>query len=178
MGTITSNVGLISGINTGAIIDALISIDQEPNQLLQTQIYSAQAQEQAYQTLETQLSGMQQIGQSLALPQTFQNATTNSSNPNVLTATAAVGAAVGSYQFQLAQLVSTQQSISTGFSDSTSAPVGAGTITLEEGGGEAYSQTPLSQLNGGAGVTPGQFRITDASGNSTVIDTTNDVNLD
>ncbi len=178
MGTITSNVGLISGINTGAIIDALISMDSAPNQLLQTQITSAQNQEKAYQTLETQLSGMQQIGQSLALPQTFQNATTNSSNPNVLTATAAVGAAVGSYQFQVAQLVSTQQSISSGFSDTSSAPVGAGTITLEEGGGEAYSQTALSQLNGGAGVSPGQFRITDASGNSTVIDTSNNVTLD
>ncbi|MGD0462420.1 MAG: flagellar filament capping protein FliD [Tepidisphaeraceae bacterium] len=178
MGTITSSIGLISGINTGAIIDALISIDSAPNQLLQTQITSAQAQEKAYQSLETQLTGMQQIGQSLALPQTFQNATTNSSNPNVLTATAGVGAAVGSYQFQVAKLVSTQQSISNGFSDSTSAPVGAGTITLEEGGGEASSQTPLSQLNGGAGVSPGQFRITDRSGNSTVIDTSNDVNLD
>jgi flagellar hook-associated protein 2 len=178
VGTITSNIGLISGINTGSIIDALISMDSAPNQLLQTQITSAQNQEQAYQTLETQLSGMQQIGQSLALPQTFQNATTNSSNPNVLTATAAVGAAVGSYQFQVAQLVSTQQSISSGFSDTSSAPVGAGTITLEEGGGEAYSQTPLSQLNGGAGVTPGQFRITDGSGNSTVINTSNDVTLD
>ena len=121
---------------------------------------------------------MQQIGQSLALPQTFQNATSNSSNPNVLTATTSVGAAVGSYQFQVAQLVSTQQSISTGFSDPSSTPIGAGTITLEEGGGEASSQTPLSQLNGGAGVTPGQFRVTDASGNSTVIDTSNDVTLD
>jgi len=178
MGTITSSIGLISGINTGAIIDALLSLDSAPNQLLQTQITSAQAQEKAYQSLETQLSGMQQIGQSLALPQTFQNATTNSSNPNVLSATAGVGAAVGSYQFQVAKLVTTQQSISTGFSDSTSAPVGAGTLTLEEGGGEASSQTPLSQLNGGAGVSPGQFRVTDRSGNTTVIDTSNDVTLD
>jgi flagellar hook-associated protein 2 len=178
MAAITSNIGLISGINTGAIIDGLISIDSAPNQLLQTQITSAQAQEQAYKSLETQLSGMQQIGQSLALPQTFQNATSNSSNPSVLTATTAIGAAVGSYQFQVAKLVTTQQSISTGFSDPSSAPVGAGTITLEEGGGEASSQTPLSQLNGGAGVTPGQFRVTDRSGNSTVIDTSNDVTLD
>ncbi len=178
MAAITSNIGLISGINTGAIIDGLISIDSGPNQLLQTQITSAQEQEQAYKSLETQLTDMQQIGQSLALPQTFQNATSNSSNPSVLTATTSVGAAVGSYQFQVAKLVTTQQSISTGFSDPNSAPIGAGTITLEEGGGEASSQTPLSQLNGGAGVSPGQFRITDRSGNTTVIDTSNDVNLD
>ncbi|HEX4053571.1 MAG TPA: flagellar filament capping protein FliD [Tepidisphaeraceae bacterium] len=178
MAAITSSVGLISGINTGAIIAAEISEDSGPVDLLQAQVTSAQEQEQVYQTLETQLNNMQQIGQNLALPETFQNATTTSSNPNVLTATAGVGAAVGSYQFQVAQLVTTQQSISGGFSDTTSSLVGAGTITLEEGGGEAYSQTPLSQLNGGAGVPAGQFRITDASGNSAVINTSNDVNLD
>jgi flagellar hook-associated protein 2 len=178
MGQITSNVGIISGINTGAIIDGLISLDSGPVNLLQTQVTSAKNQQTAYKTLETSLTSIQQIGQNLALPQTFQNATTNSSNPNVLTATAGVGAAVGDYQFQVAQLVTTQQTISNGFSNTTSAPVGAGTITLEAGGGEAYSQTPLSQLNGGAGVSQGQFRITDASGNTTVINTSNDVNLD
>jgi flagellar hook-associated protein 2 len=178
MGTITSNVGLISGINTGAIIDGLISIDSAPVTLMQTQITSAQNQQAAYQTLETSLNSIQQIGQSLALPQTFQNATTNSSNPNVLTATAGVGAAVGSYQFQVAQLVTTQQTISNGFANTTSAPVGAGTITLEAGGGQASSQTPLSQLNGGNGVAQGSFRITDRSGNSAVINTANDVTLD
>jgi flagellar hook-associated protein 2 len=178
MAQITSNIGLISGINTGAIIDGLISLDSGPVTLLQTQVNSAQAQEAAYNTIETQLTAMQQIGQNLALPQTFQNAVTTSTNPNVLTATAGVGAAVGNYQFQVAQLVTTQQSISNGFANTTSAPVGAGTITLEEGGGQAYSQTPLSQLNGGAGVPPGSFRITDASGGSTVINTSGDVTLD
>jgi len=178
MGTITSNIGLISGINTGAIIDGLISIDSAPVNLLQTQVTSAQNQEAAYQTLETSLNSIQQIGQNLALPQTFQNATTTSGNPNVLTATAGVGAAIGSYQFQVAQLVTTQQTISDGFANPSTASVGAGTITLEAGGGEAYSQTPLAQLNGGTGVAQGQFRITDASGNSAVINTSNDINLD
>lgn len=178
MAQITSSVGIISGIDTGAIINDLISIDSEPVTLLQTQISSANAQKQAYSTLETSLNDMQSIGNTLTLPQTFQNATTTSSDPNTLTATAAVGAAVGSYQLQVARLVSTQQSISQGFADATSAPVGAGTITLEEGGGQASSQTPLSALNGGAGVSRGQFRITDGSGNSAVIDTSDDVDLD
>ncbi len=149
-----------------------------PSQLAADAGHHAQNQQAAYQTIETSLNSLQQIGQSLALPQTFQNATTNSSNPTVLTATAGVGAAVGSYQFQVAQLVTTQQTISNGFANTTTAPVGAGTITLEAGGGQAYSQTPLSQLNGGTGVAQGQFRITDRSGNSAVIDTSNDINLD
>jgi flagellar hook-associated protein 2 len=178
MAQITSGVGLISGINTGAIINSLIAIDSAPITLLQGRIAGDQQQETAYSTLSSGLGSLQTIGNTLALPQTFQNAVTTSSDPNTLTATAAVGAAVGSYQFQVAQLVTTQQTISQGFADATSAPIGAGTITLEQGGGEANTQTPLSQLNGGAGVPPGQFRITDRSGNSAVINTSTDVTLD
>ncbi|MGA3066323.1 MAG: flagellar filament capping protein FliD [Tepidisphaeraceae bacterium] len=177
MAQITSSVGLISGIDTGAIINELISLDAEPVTLLQDQIASATAQNTAYQSLESQINTIQSVGQSLALPQTFQAATANSSDQNVLTATTSVGAAVGTYQLQVAQLVNTQQTISQGYSSPNSL-VGAGTITLEEGGGLASSQTPLATLNGGAGVAQGQFRITDRAGNSQVIDTTDDINLD
>jgi len=72
MAQITSNIGLISGINTGAIIDGLISIDSAPVNLLQTQITSAQDQKQAYTSLETQLTAMQQIGQNLACRRRFR----------------------------------------------------------------------------------------------------------
>ena len=177
MAQITSSVGLISGIDTGAIINELISIDAEPVTLLQDQIASATAQNDAYTSLETQINAIQSVGQTLALPQTFQNATANSSNQNVLTATTSVGAAVGTYQLQVAQLVNTQQTISQGYSNPNSL-VGAGTITLEEGGGLASSQTPLADLNGGTGIAGGQFRITDRSGASAVIDTSTDVTLD
>jgi flagellar hook-associated protein 2 len=178
MGAITSSIGLISGINTGAIISALINADSGPVSLLQTRINSNTALSSDYQLLQTQLSSLQTNVQSLEQPATYQAANANSSNPAVLTATAANGAAVGSYSLQVAQLVTTQQLISTGFSDTTQAPVGAGTITIEEGGGGLATQTPLSELNGGQGVGRGEFRITDGSGSSAVIDTTNAVTLD
>jgi flagellar hook-associated protein 2 len=178
MAQITSSVGLISGINTGALINDLIQVDSEPVTLLQTDVQSNQNKIQAYSTLESSLNDMQSIGNSLALPQTFQNATATSSDPSVIAATTSVGAALGTYQFQVAQLVSTQQSISQGFANSTNSLVGAGTITLEEGGGEASSQTPLSELNGGAGVPQGEFRITDRAGNSAVIDASSAITLD
>jgi flagellar hook-associated protein 2 len=178
MGTITSSVGLISGINTGAIITALINASSGPVSLLQTRIDSNTNLSADYQNIGTQLTSLQSIAQSLEQPSTYQAATANSSNPSVLTATAANGAAVGSYSLQVAQLVTTQQLISTGFTDATQSPVGAGTITIEQGGGGLASQTPLSDLNGGAGVGRGQFRITDRSGASAVIDTSSAVTLD
>jgi len=177
MAQITSSIGLVSGINTGAIIDELMSLDQEPVTVLQTQVASSQAQQQAYSTLETQLQSLQTIGQSLELPTTFAASTATSSDPNTLTATTSAAAPSGTYQFQVAQLVSAQQSVSNGYT-SASAPLQAGTLTLEMGGGNLNSQTDLADLNGGTGVGSGQFRITDRSGKTDVINTTGAVTLD
>lgn len=177
MAQITSSVGLISGINTSAIIDALTALDQAPIDLLQTQVNSFQAQQKAYGSLETQLTQLQMIGKTLELPATFRASTATSSNTNVLTATTTAGAPSGTYQFQVAQLVSAQQSVSNGYA-STSSPLQAGTITLELGGGSLSKQTGLADLNGGAGVSTGQFRITDRSGKTDVIDTSGAVTLD
>jgi flagellar hook-associated protein 2 len=178
MAAITSSVGLISGINTGAIVTALINQSSGPVSLLQTRVDSNTALNADYQDLQTQLSSLQTTVQTLEQPSTFQAANASSSNPSVLTATAANGAAVGSYTLQVAQLVSTQQLISTGFTNATNSPVGAGTITIEEGGGGLATQTPLSELNGGAGVGRGEFSITDRAGGSAVINTSNAVTLD
>jgi flagellar hook-associated protein 2 len=178
MGTITSSVGLISGINTGAIVTALIQADSGPVSLLQTRINSDQTLNTAYQSIASQLGTLQTTAQSLEQSTTFQAADATSSDPNVVTATAANGAATGSYNLQVAQLVSTQQLISTGFSDTTSATVGAGTITIDAGASNLATQTTLADLNGGAGVSGGEFRITDRSGASAVINTSSAVTLD
>src|ERR1700733_9054435 len=178
MGTITSSVGLISGINTGQIIDELMSIESQPVTLLQNQISQDNVQKQAYSALVTSLSSLQTTGQTLEKPATFQAATATSSDQSVLTATAANGAAVGSYSLQVGQLVTTQQAISNGFSDYSSAKVGAGTITIDMGGGEIDSTTTLAQLNGGNGIGGGKFRITDAAGHTDVVDTSSDVTVD
>jgi flagellar hook-associated protein 2 len=177
MGTITSGIGLISGIDTNSIITQLIALEQQPVTILNTRISTATAQKQAFTALQTQLSTIQQIGQSLELPQTFAASAANSTDPNTLTATATAGAAVGSYQFQVARLVTSQQSISNGFS-SANALVGAGNISITTGGGDLKSPTTLAQLNGGQGVQRGQFRITDGGGNSSVIDISSAVTLD
>ncbi|MDB5355607.1 MAG: flagellar hook-associated 2 domain protein [Phycisphaerales bacterium] len=177
MGTITSGIGLVSGIDTTSIINQLIALEQQPVTILQTRISTATAQKQAFTAMGTQLSTLQQIGQALELPQTFAASSTNSSDPNTLTATATAGAAVGSYQFQVARLVTSQQSITNGFS-SANALVGAGNISFTVGGGDLQNPTTLAQLNGGQGVQRGQFRITDGGGNSSVIDISSSVTLD
>jgi flagellar hook-associated protein 2 len=177
MAQITSSIGLVSGINTGAIIDELMSLDQEPVTILQSEVSSSQAQQKAYSALETQLTSLQSIGMALERPTTFLASTATSSDPSTLTAITTAGAPSGTYQFQVAQLVTAQQSVSNGFT-STSTTLQPGTLTFEMGGGNLDTQTALANLNGGAGVSAGQFRITDRSGKTDVINTSGAVTLD
>src|SRR3954470_24050852 len=171
MGRITTGTGLVSGINSRDIIDQLMKIEQQPKDILQTRVDSANKQRLAYTDLLTRLSSVKVFGQTVQKPQAFGAASTTSSDESVMTATASAGAAIGSYQFQVSRLVTTQQAVSGGFVNPNT-KVGAGTITIEQGGGEVSSQTLLSDLNGGAGIRRGVFRITDGGGHSSVIDTT------
>src|SRR5690349_12972888 len=115
MGRITSGVGLVSGINSKDIIDQLISLESQPKTQLQSRIDATNQQKLAYTDLTARLSGLRITSQSLKKPSTFQASSTSSSDEDVLTATAANGAAVGTYQFQVARLVTTQQGVSGGF---------------------------------------------------------------
>ncbi|MGA2498480.1 MAG: flagellar filament capping protein FliD [Tepidisphaeraceae bacterium] len=178
MGTITSGIGLVSGINYKDMIDQLMKIEQRPKDLLQKRIDITNGQKLAFTDLATRLAALKLSATTLRQASTFLNRSAASSNANVLSVSAASGAAKGIYQFQVSRLVSSQQAISAGFTDTSSAPVGAGTVTIELGGGEINSETSLAQLNGGAGVQNGQFRITDRSGRSGVIDITSALSLD
>src|SRR5687768_1971949 len=178
MGRISTGVGLVSGINSRDIIDQLIQLESRPKNLLQARIDSTNQEKLAFTELMTRLSTIKIFGTTMKKPQTFAAATTTSSDENVLTATAANGAAIGSFQFQVARLVTTQQAVSAGFVDVTSAKVGAGTVTVAVGGGEVSSQTMLADLRGGAGIRRGMFRIADGSGKAAVIDVRGAVTLD
>ena len=174
---ISSSVGLVSGINSKDIIDQLMSLEARGKDRLQTRIDSLNQQKLAYTDLRTRLTSMRLSGMTLKKTATFQNSTATSSDEDVMTATAASGAATGSFSLQVARLVSTQQTISRGFADFNSAKVGVGTMTFSLGGGEVSSQNNLASLRGGEGIRRGQFRITDRSGASAVIDTSDAVSI-
>src|SRR5690349_10582622 len=99
MGTITTGVGLISGLNSKDIIDQLISIEGRRKDLVQARIDGIATQKTAYVDVSTRLTGLRIKAQTFGKPSFFTAATAASSNEDALTATAAKGAAVGSYQF-------------------------------------------------------------------------------
>lgn len=178
MGRITSGVGLASGINSQSIIDQLMQLEERPKVNLQARIDTQNKKKAAYTDLQTRLTSLRLFGTTMKKPQTFRAADVNSSDEGVVAGTASSGAAAGSYRLSVARLVTAQQGISKSFSDYDTTKVGAGTLTLEMGGGDLNTPTRLDELNGGNGVRRGQFRITDRSGESTIIDTSDAVTLE
>jgi flagellar hook-associated protein 2 len=182
MGTITSGVGLISGIDTASLIDQLIEIEARPQTLVKNRNTVLQTQVIAYQEINAKLLSLKLAASGFTTSKTFQATAASSTNEAVLTATSTTAAVPGTYNFTVKQLVGSQQTISTGFADTAStlfAPQGT-TLTFDRGQARLDSQTRLSQLNGGNGVTRGKIRITDRSGAAAVIDlsdavTVNDV---
>lgn len=178
MGTITTGTGLISGLDTKSIIDQLIAIEGRQKDLVQAKVDSATAQKTAFLQLSTGLTSLQITSQQVAKPSFFANAKAASSDEDVLTATAAAGAPVGSYQFRVARLVQAEQLVSNAFGDPATTLAGAGKITVELGGGQVTQPNNLNDLRGGLGVSRGQVRVTDRSGNSAVLDFSDSVTLD
>ena len=94
MGQITSGIGIISGLNTSAIISALLTFDQAPVKVLQGRVTNDNSQVTAFTSLSTQLGSLKTISDTLGKTNTFQASTATSSDPNVLTATTTPGAAL------------------------------------------------------------------------------------
>lgn len=178
MAGISSSVGLVSGIDSKSIIDQLIAIEEKPKVDIQARIDTENKKKAAYTDLQIRLTSIRLFGTQIKKPQTFRAADVKSGDESVVTGTAGVGAAAGSYQLSVARLVTAQQSISKGYADFDKTAVGAGTMTFELGGGDLNGPTNLDDLNGGDGIRRGAFRITDRSGHVAIIDTSDAVTLD
>ncbi|MBI5863302.1 MAG: hypothetical protein HZB38_02070, partial [Planctomycetes bacterium] len=163
MGTIFSGVGLISGLDTQAIVDRLIAIEGRPRDLLRTRVSNLGAQKAALLDISARISAMLSRLTSLSQRGSFQTNSAASSDPTVLSATVGDGAPPGAYSFLVRSLATTQQVVSRGFA-STTAPLGAGTLTVESARARANTRTRLDELNGYAGVQRGSFELVDASG--------------
>ena len=177
MSGISSSVGLASGINTGDLIDQLMQIEARSLTAVQERIAEANTEKAAWLSLSAGLLGVQSAANAMGQESTFLSTSATSSSPSVLNATSDVGAAAGSYQFAVRQLVQTDQMISAGFADTDTTAIGAGEITLELGHGRLDPDTRLDFLNGQSGVRRGSIQITDRDGVSATIDLTDAITV-
>lgn len=170
MSQISSGVGLISGLPSADIIESLLQAQSRPQQLLQQRVAGLTRQRTALADLNARLLSLQSTISRLGETTAFRRFGANSSNENILTATAGPGASPGLLNLSVRSLVTSHQLITRGFADSDSTPIGAGEITIEVGEGRLNRSTRLGDLNGGVGVRRGSFEIVDRAGNTAVID--------
>lgn len=170
MGSITSGVGIFSGIDSRSIIDQLIAVESRPKQIIQQRVLQLQTQTAAMLDLNTRLSALRSAVEKFRTANPFDTNAATSGDDKLIKATASNSAAVGTYSFLIDKLVSSQQVLSRGFTDKTTSAVGAGTVKIVSAKARLDGDTLLSDLNDGAGITRGKIVVTDSAGTSTTID--------
>jgi flagellar hook-associated protein 2 len=168
MARIQATTGLVSGIPIDQTVTELMSIASQPVTNLQNADTALTNQETALDQLSALLLGIQSTAQDLGKADLFAQTTATSSNPSALAVTVTGNPPQGTYQFTPVQTVQSQQWLGSGVASTTN-PLGGGTISFRYG--NAVNQgVSLSELNGGAGFSPGEIRITDGSGATATID--------
>lgn len=177
MGTITTGIGLISGIDSAKIVDQLIQLESQGKFRLQNRIARLQTQQSALMDVNARLLNLKNIASGFRKNDIFQGMKALSSNEKVMTASAGSKAAAGTFNFQVKQTVGTAQLLSKGFASASNTPLGLDQLTFDFGQGRLNRDRDLSELNGGNGVDPGKFTITDGSGAQATINLSDAVTL-
>ncbi|MHC4990284.1 MAG: flagellar filament capping protein FliD [Planctomycetota bacterium] len=170
MGSLTTGIGLISGIDTASLIDALITLESGPKINLQNRLAVLQSQQTALMDISARLLNLKTTSAGLRANSVFQSALASSSDSEVLTAAATGAVQPGTYSFLVKQIVSNSQKVSRGFTDADTTPVGLTSLTFEFGHGKLSTNTDLGDLNGATGVRRGDIVITDSDSNTSTID--------
>lgn len=168
--SISSGIGLISGIDTVSLIDQLLAVDAQSKIPIFQRLNTLNASKAAMLDINSRLIGLGSAARAFRLENIFDSVNATVSDESVATVSATTSAIPGQYSFQVGQLVSTSQVMSGGFTSSTDVPLELDQLSFEWGQGRLRNDVDLSQLNGGEGVQRGSIRIQDRSGQSATID--------
>jgi flagellar hook-associated protein 2 len=131
--------GLITGLDTNALIQGLVKAEQRPITVLETQKVRFQAQDGIVSSLVSALGSLKSAAQGLSLSTDFDKKSALTSDSSVLTSSADATALEGAYQIVVDQLAKAQSIRSSSFSTGTAA-IGTGTLTITVDG----TSTPVT----------------------------------
>jgi flagellar hook-associated protein 2 len=168
--SITSGIGLVSGIDTYSLIEQLLGVEAQAKVPIFQRISGLNASKTALLDVNARLLSLGNAAKAFRSDDVFRSVLATSSNEDILGVTATTKANPGQYMFRVRQLVSTSQQMSRGFASKTENPLGLESMSFEWGQGRVSESIRLDDLNGGQGVDRGKIRIQDRAGNSAVID--------
>ncbi|MEZ6070694.1 MAG: flagellar cap protein FliD N-terminal domain-containing protein [Pirellulales bacterium] len=168
MGSITSNIGLITGVPITDTVNQLLAIEARPRDLIVNRNKTLGDRSLALTDVSAAILKLQLRANGLSRTSLFQQTNVTSSNPDLVTVTSTTTAPIGNYSVTPVRLAQSQRLTSSAIASSTAA-LGGGTFSVRFGGFVDKS-VPIDAFNAGAGIDRGQIRITDRSGASTVVD--------
>lgn len=165
--------GLVSGLNTQALIQAMMQSYLQPVQDLTSQQANLNAQAKDYQAINKDLLTLQTAAQALSTSSGWGARQTSSSNSAAATATASAGTPTGSVSFNVLSLATADSLISSGSVSATTDVVSANPSFLLAQGGAQYG---FASVIAGSGLTLGAHAI-DVTQASQAASTTGTIDL-
>ncbi|MFG0319736.1 MAG: flagellar filament capping protein FliD [Planctomycetota bacterium JB042] len=135
--------GLATGIDTGALIDALLGVKAKPINLLEQQKSTFSQLKAKYKTLEQKLDALHDAADDVKKAQDLLSYKATSSDSTIASASATGDAASGSFTVTVDSLAKAQSDSSNGFADFDTTNAGSGTISFTIDG-----QTTAVDLSG------------------------------
>ena len=139
MAGMSISTGLISGMNTGALIDQLMQVEANPQTLLSQRLSKTQSQATAYRAINTRFEALRSAAEAVT-KDTAWNPVKASSSSNAATATSAAGASPGTLTFTVNNVATSHSVISdkkwtvSGTQTAADVSYGAATIDVTTGG--------------------------------------------
>ncbi len=152
--------GLISNLDTTAIIDAIIGSESGMVNHLRTQQAETTKKSATYSSLSAVMLALKANTASITRRSSFEVHNISVSDEDVLTATAGAGTAPGSFTLNVEALARNHQIASQGFADADTTSIGAGTVQISVGDG---SVTTLTIDSGNDTLTGLKNAINDAN---------------
>ena len=178
MGSISTGVGLVSGIDSASLIESLLAIDQRGKIPIQVRLAQLSTAKSALLDVNSRLLSLQTTASAFRNNRIFQSVLTTSSHPEQVGVTATGSPRPGSYSLMVKQLATRSQFLTAGYASRDSAPLGLESMSFELGNGRMTRDAALAELNGGAGVQRGRIWITDRTGARAQVDLTQATTID
>ncbi|MES2640687.1 MAG: flagellar filament capping protein FliD [Myxococcota bacterium] len=127
----TSVGGLVSGIDTGALVDGLVAASGRTKIIMENQKDTLDTRKEAYATLSARLTSLQEALTAIDEPNELRSVTARSNNDDAVGVTADGDAVVGRFEVQVNRLARASMDVSAGFtSRDTAGIVATGTLSL------------------------------------------------
>jgi flagellar hook-associated protein 2 len=140
-GSPLSITGLASGLDTSAIVSALMGVEREPVTRLTQSQEKLQGDQSALAAIQTSLQQLTLAVSEFALPTLYESAqSVSSSQPTLIAATASVGAVVGGHEVEVTQLATAAQRAFTFTSPAAEQKITIGGVEYELKAGETSKE--------------------------------------